>query len=106
MANAPTKAQRAKWERIRELGCIVELENEFRRCESMAEIHHLYVSAGGRRNHDFVIPLCFHHHRGQIGYHTLRRKMFESIYGTESELYQKTLELLGDICPQEKQTFT
>ena len=87
MANAPTKAQRAKWEIIRALGCCV--------CESyQAEIHHCYTGMGGRKNHDAVIPLCTRHHRGDRGIHTIGRKTWRAEYGTEQELIERTNAML------------
>lgn len=78
----PTKAQRKRWELIRALGCIV--------CRAWeAEIHHCGTGAGGRKDHDKVIPLCYDHHRGAFGIHHISRKGFSQIYGTEKELMKK-----------------
>lgn len=78
----PTKAQREMWGRLAEYGCVV--------CAcSMPEIHHALTGAGGRKNHDKVLPLCFNHHRGPQGIHTIGRKAWARIYGTEQELLDK-----------------
>lgn len=63
---APTKSQRARWERIRELGCSV--------CLMPAAIHHCETGGGGRKDHDKVAALCYIHHQGERGIHTLGRK--------------------------------
>lgn len=58
-----------------------------------AEVHHARTGVGaGRRASDFdTIPLCFYHHRGQGGFHSLGRKAFEREYGvTELDLVEKT----------------
>lgn len=82
MANAPTKAQRQRWELIRALGCIV--------CRAWAaEIHHCGTGAGGRKDHDKVIPLCVPHHRGVFGIHTIGRKRWRENYGSEEELMKQ-----------------
>ena len=96
MAKQPTAEQKRRWQAVRELGCIVELENEFRRCCSPAEIHHIHTGSGGRRDHDFVIPLCHFHHSpyGEIGIHRIGRRKWQEIYGTEEELFEKVNELL------------
>ena len=94
MANAPTKAQKLHFSAIVELGCIVDLENVNQRCASPAEVHHIETGAGGRRNHDRVIPLCTLHHRCRLGIHHMGRRAWQSIYGTEQELFEKTKKLL------------
>ena len=83
---APTKAQRERWSRIAELGCII--------CASPACIHHAHTGAGGRKNHDIVLPLCHFHHQGAQGIHTLGRKAFARKFGTEQELLDKLESLL------------
>lgn len=86
MAKAPTKKQRERWEKIRALGCIL--------CGGIASIHHLGTGAGGRKDHDKVIPLCWAHHQGSDGIHTLGRKVWQVIYGNEEELLEKLGRLL------------
>lgn len=86
MAKQPTKAQQRRWTEIRLLGCII--------CEGIAEIHHCFTGGGGRKNHDHVIGLCNRHHTGKDGIHTLSRKIWEPIYGTEQELIDKTNKLI------------
>jgi len=85
---APTKAQRARWDRIASLGCII--------CASPACIHHAMTGMGGRKNHDLVIPLCHNHHQGSQGIHFMGRKAWQKIYGTEQELLDKLERLLQD----------
>lgn len=69
------------WEQIRNFGCVV--------CESPASIHHIETGMGGRKNHDRVIPLCYCHHQGEDGIHTIGRKKWQAKYGTEQELFEK-----------------
>ena len=87
---SPTKQQRARWSRIAEMGCMI--------CASPAEIHHCFTGAGGRKNHDKVIPLCPEHHRGAQGidgrYYGMSKKKWQSIYGTEQELLDKLESML------------
>ncbi|MCK9622185.1 MAG: Ref family recombination enhancement nuclease [Methylobacter sp.] len=88
MAKQPTKSQRKRWELIRGLGCIV--------CRAwLAEIHHCGTGAGGRKDHDKVIPLCPVHHTGIYGIHKIGRKRFAENYGTEEELMQQVEERLA-----------
>jgi len=79
--SAPTKTQRDRWRRIAEIGCLI--------CAQPAEIHHCLTGAGGRKNHDKVIGLCYLHHRGKQGIHFMGRKAWARICGTEQELLDK-----------------
>lgn len=90
-SNRPTKDQQERWERIRALGCIV--------CGAYAKIHHCLTGAGGRKDHDKVIGLCENHHTGKEGLHRLSRRVWEPIYGYETDLMAKTAVLLGEIPP-------
>lgn len=84
-SNAPTTAQRKRWEVIRSLGCIV--------CFHPAEIHHCFTGKGGRKDHDKVIPLCTLHHTGQRGIHR-GRKAWQATYGTEEQLIETVAALI------------
>lgn len=65
-------------------------------CGAMPEIHHLFTGAGGRKNHDAVIGLCWLHHRGPQGIHFMGRKAWQRVFGTEQELLDKLESLLQD----------
>lgn len=84
--NAEEKRHHAK---VRELGCII--------CVSPTELHHAGTGMGGRKDHMRVIPLCYHHHRGAEGIHTLSRRVWQEKYGTEQFLLDRIdLLLYGD----------
>jgi hypothetical protein len=80
-SNNPSKSQRERWSKLADLGCII--------CGSPPSIHHCETGMGRRKDHDRVLPLCYEHHQGSMGIHTLGRKKWESIYGTEQELMDK-----------------
>jgi hypothetical protein len=87
---APTKKQREYWERVRELGCMAN------NCGAdNPEIHHCGTGMGGRKNHDNVVGLCYLHHRGTLGIHTLSRRRFQPVYGYEHDMLAKVRVLLG-----------
>lgn len=88
MSKQPTKKQHARWERTRALGCII--------CENHAEIHHCCTGAGGRKDHDKILPLCTNHHTGKEGIHKIGRPIWQLAYGTEQELMAKLSTLLGE----------
>ena len=85
-----TKAQKARWQRIIDNGCIVDT------CENYPCIHHCETGAGGRKDHDKVIGLCHFHHQGEQGIHTLSRRIWQPMYGTERYLIEKTNYMLGE----------
>lgn len=84
----PTKKQRERWSKIASLGCII--------CASPDEIHHCFTGAGGRKNHDKVIPLCPEHHRGKNGIdgRHLSKRQWQDIYGSEQELLDRINRLV------------
>ena len=94
-AKPATAAQRRVWDRLTELGCIV--------CGSHVAVtrHHCGTGAGGRKNHDFVIPLCHYHHQGEMGidrreYGATEKVIdWEATFGTEKELHAKAMNLIG-----------
>lgn len=88
MSKQPTKAERAMWDRLASMGCII--------CASPASIHHAETGMGGRKDHKKVIPLCHYHHQGDEGIHTLSRRVWQQKYGTEQELMIKAQERLWD----------
>ena len=60
----PTKAQQARFDALKELGCICCWN--FHGIKTGAEIHHI-VDKGYRKHsggHDATLPLCPWHHRG------------------------------------------
>jgi hypothetical protein len=87
---APTKAERMFWEALRVLGCIVRGPG----CEGATQIHHCGTGGGGGKKHRFVIPLCYGHHVGRAGIHTIGRRTWQAKHGTELELHQKAEALL------------
>jgi hypothetical protein len=93
---AATRAEREHMGRVAALGCGL--------CRLLgfpgtpAELHHprTGVGIGKRSAHTDVIPLCFHHHRGNVGVHGMGRKAFEREYGvTEMKLLEETKRLLS-----------
>ena len=102
--NTPTKAQKERFRKLQEFGCIAcfkELD------WSAPDIHHI-VEGGRRLGHDFTLPLCPWHHRGiQWDEWTARgmeevlgpslahsKRKFVEWYGTERELLELVNERL------------
>jgi len=101
---SPNKATLARFEAIKEGGCIACRLYGFGFVA--CEIHHLTV--GGRhgqrrRGHDYTIGLCTYHHRGQPdGYghkrgpsYALAPKAFRATFGDDDFLLQYQNELIS-----------
>ena len=83
-----TKAEREHMSKVASLGCLV--------CQRPANVHHIRpigLGIGNRSSHYETIPLCHDHHQGQFSIHNSKQE-FESMYGTEKQLLQKTLQEL------------
>lgn len=82
-------------ERVRELGCVVCRNLGWG--ETPAAVHHALTGRGGRKDETKLLPLCFTHHQGSMGIHTLSRRTWQERYGTETELLKQIAEELGEV---------
>jgi hypothetical protein len=87
---APTKAQRERWDKIVQLGCCIKNHE----CEPrIVTIHHCFTGAGGRKDHDAVIALCYNHHLskeyGIDGRGKYSKKTWQEHYNTEQYYLDK-----------------
>lgn len=91
-AKPPTAAQKRRWDKIVELGCIVSKDA----CAGRTTIHHCFTGGGGRKDHDKTIPLCWEHHLGAEGIDGKRmsKRSWQEKYGSEWLLLLKTNNLL------------
>lgn len=65
--------------RVAQLPCII--------CGSWpVNVHHAETGGGGRKDDMKVLPLCYNHHQGRDGIHTIGRKVWRDRFGTETEL--------------------
>jgi hypothetical protein len=70
-------------ERVKGLPCVICGHTQ------PSAAHHIGIKMGKRKNHLRIIALCYRHHQGDEGFHTLGRKKWEARYGTEEELYER-----------------
>ncbi len=65
--------------------------------DTPAEVHHIKTGQGRKRANDFdTMPLCFIHHRGPLGIHTLGLRAWQAFIGfDELALLVLTRQLLG-----------
>ncbi len=89
-----SKAEQAHKSALVDLGCI--LCNRLGLGATPPELHHLRTGGWGKGDYKTLMPLCFHHHRGIMGIHTLGTKAFERQFGvTQRELLAQSLEMIG-----------
>lgn len=62
----PTVGEYSWLNKIVELNCIVCINNGIE--DTPAVVHHI-VGTMSHNCHYFTIPLCYHHHQGQFGFH-------------------------------------
>lgn len=83
----PTVAEKKHMNAVAQLPCIL--------CGDWpVDVHHAGTGAGGRKNHMKVLPLCYLHHRGACGIHTIGRKVWREIFGHEDELLDRVQKQL------------
>jgi hypothetical protein len=93
-----TADEKRHMQAVAELGCIACRKAGI--YGSPAELHHIRETAGigQRASHYEVIPLCYHHHRGTSklapSVH-MSRKAFVEAYGSEKDLLDEVMALLG-----------
>lgn len=97
----PTKAQQRRFERIKEIGCIVCRDNGFGYVP--CDIHHMTIGGlhGQKRlGHDYTFGLCKWHHVGE-GDGTgrgpsfaKRPKAFRAAFGNQDVLFARQNDLL------------
>ena len=81
------------FDRVASIGCIL-CKSVLGIPDSPAEIHHIYDTAD--RSDFLTIPLCYPHHRGAAGFHTLGERKFNAVYGTtETKLLAATIAELA-----------
>lgn len=75
--------------RVAALGCVV--------CGNEAMVHHIRsgMGMGQRASHFETIGLCYFHHQGREGIHTLGTKAWQRKYGYERDFLKQVLEALG-----------
>jgi hypothetical protein len=99
----PTKADKALWDALSQLGCIAcHIEGSY---TQEVSIHHI----DGRTKpgaHQRVLPLCAGHHQdgtgrpGLVAVHPWKAR-FENLYGKQADLLAKAKRLIGQAASNE-----
>lgn len=97
MKRTSTAEEKRIMKRVASMGCIV--------CERIgypgtpAQVHHVRANHGwGRSSHKAIIPLCYEHHQGNTGVHSMGREQFKDMYGkSEIEFLEIVLNRLMEV---------
>ena len=95
MKRTSTAEEKRIMKRVAEMGCIV-CELFYNVYEPRVQVHHVRANHGwGRSSHKAIIPLCYEHHQGITGVHSMGREQFNDLYGkSEIELLEIVLNRL------------
>lgn len=92
MKRTATKTEKEHLARVARMNCIA--------CEQIGfstpcqQVHHVRARHGwGRTSHMAVIPLCWEHHQGKTGVHSMGRQQFADMYG-KSEI--EMMEIINE----------
>lgn len=79
-----TKEEKAHLNWVASLGCVI--------CGKNACVHHIR-KLGEPRNHYKTIPLCYDHHQGKEGLHTLGKRAWRAKFGHELDFLKQIQKL-------------
>ena len=60
------------------------------------QLHHIRTGGWGKGDYKTLIPLCYEHHLGSQGIHTMGTKAWSRVYGDQKDLLNKVLEVMND----------
>jgi hypothetical protein len=83
---------------LAQLGCAVCFKLHGPHEPAPVELHHLRADGWGKGGYKTLIPLCFLHHRGELGVHGLGTKGFVQYYGfTQQDLLDWSLDKINQM---------
>lgn len=88
-----TKAEKLYKSILADLGCMA-CRYLYGIEDGPVELHHLRTGGWGKGDYKTLIPLCYEHHRGSVGIHTLGTKEWARSMGVDQDfLLNKTQTL-------------
>lgn len=100
-----TQEEKTHKSRLVQLGCAVCFRLYGPHEPGPVELHHLREGGWGKGGYLTLAPLCFEHHRGNLGIHGLGTKGFVKHYGfTQHDLLNWALEKLEKLAQDNKDT--
>lgn len=90
-----TKDEKRHKARLAEMACLICERIYGQHQGGNVELHHLRSGGWGKGDYRTLIPLCFNHHRGAEGIHTLGTKAWERTFDvSQNDLLAMTMERL------------
>lgn len=94
-----TKAERAHKATVASLGCALCFRIHGPHLPGEVELHHMRTGGWGKGDYRTLVPLCFAHHRGYEGIHTMGTKAWARHFCvTQEELLAWTLGRVNTNC--------
>lgn len=79
---------------LAEMGCMACRRLFPHMAPGPVQLHHLRTGGWGKGDYTTLIPLCYRHHQGQDGIHTMGTKAWEKHFGwSQAELLMDALTL-------------
>lgn len=86
-----TNAEKAHKNKLVQLGCMACRRLFPCLASAIPELHHLRTGGWGKGDYMTLIPLCYRHHRGADGIHTLGTKAWDKHYSEMQGFTQRDL---------------
>lgn len=88
-----TKAEKAHKAALASIGCM-PCRKHMGIIDGPVELHHLRTGGWGKGDYRTLIPLCYEHHRGSVGIHTLGTKAWAERFGEQQEFLDMAMNLV------------
>lgn len=59
------------------------------------QLHHIRTGGWGKGDYKTLIPLCYDHHLGSLGIHTMGTKAWSRAFGNQQDLLAKVMEAVN-----------
>jgi len=88
-----TKAEKAHKAKLAEMCCMICERIYGQHAGGNVTLHHLRTGGWGKGGYETLIPLCYNHHQGAEGIHTMGTKAWERHFDvTQQDLLNEILE--------------
>ena len=88
-----TKDEKRHKEKLADIACVICERIYGQHPGGNVSLHHLRTGGWGKGDYRTLIPLCYNHHQGKEGIHTLGTKAWERHFNvTQQELLDDVLE--------------
>ena len=91
-----TKDEKKHKDKLSQMACVICERIHGQHAGGNVELHHLRAGGWGKGSYLTLFPLCFNHHQGREGIHTMGTKAWERVFGvSQRDLLDLTLERIA-----------